>query len=95
MQIMIKNMNLDWEDVVTRALGPVPAQLIIKTFTVARAQWLTTRQSVRRQTTDFLSTDQKVVLTKPQLDMYTLRISDLMKRIDRLNAKVRRAAKDE
>lgn len=95
MQSMVKKMNLDWEDIITRSLGPIPAQIIIQTLVVARKQWLISRDSLKRQTTDFLSADQKLVLTQTQLEEYRLRISRLTKRIDRLEAKLQRAKKDE
>ena len=53
MQKTFQDMDLDWEDAATRALGPVPANLLIKTLRTARAQWLTSRASLKGKPMNF------------------------------------------
>ena len=95
MQTIIKKMNLDWRDTITRVLNPVPAKIMIQTLTTARTQWLASRQSIQRQTTEFISNDQKIVISKNEIDEYASRLTDLLQRIDRLDAQLRRIKTDE
>ena len=95
MQTIVKKMNLDWRDTITRVLNPVPAKIMIQTLTTARTQWLASRQSIQRQTTEFISNDQKIVISKNEIDEYASRLTDLLQRIDRLDAQLRRIKTDE
>ena len=42
-----------------KALGPIPAGMLIQTLRTARSQWITSRDSMRRQTREFLHSEQK------------------------------------
>ena len=89
MQKTFQDMDLDWEDVTTRALGPVPANLLIKTLRTARAQWLTSRASLKRQTDEFLRSEQSVLITSDLFVDTGTRITSLKRQIDRLDARLK------
>lgn len=90
MQKMFQAMDLDWEDVVTKALGPVPAGLLIKTLRAAREQWLTSRESVKRQTQEYLQSEQNTVVTHTTFAHSETRMTALNRQIDRLDARIKR-----
>ncbi len=89
MQQMFQSLNLDWEDVVTRALGPIPANALITALKTARSQWLTSRESLKRQATDFLRAEQKTLITEDEFDTQRARLTALDRQIDRLNARIK------
>lgn len=90
MQKVFQAMDLDWEDVVTKALGPVPAGLLIKTLRAAREQWLTSRESVKRQTQEYLQSEQNTVVTHTTFAHSETRMAALNRQIDRLDARIKR-----
>ena len=90
MQTMFKNMNLDWEDVVTKVLGPLAAGILIKTLRKLRSQWLTSRDSLKRQAEEFIQSEQEVLLTNVCYKDSETRISKLTRRLDRLDARLKR-----
>jgi ubiquinone biosynthesis protein UbiJ len=90
MQKVFQAMDLDWEDVVTKALGPVPAGLLIKTLRAAREQWLTSRESVKRQTQEYLQSEQNTVVTHTTFAHSETRMTALNRQIDRLDARIKR-----
>lgn len=90
MQKTFQAMDLDWEDAVTQALGPMPASLLIKTLRAARTQWLTSRASLKRQTEEFLRTEQKTLVTGTVFGESESRVTALNRQIDRLDARIKR-----
>ena len=90
MQKTFQAMDLDWEDAVTQALGPMPASLLIKTLRAARTQWLTSRASLKRQTEEFLRTEQKTLVTGTVFGESESRVTALKRQIDRLDARIKR-----
>ena len=90
MQKTFQAMDLDWEDAVTKALGPMPAGLLIKTLRTARAQWLTSRESLKRQTEEFLRSEQTTLVTAEALSGAETRVTSLNRQIDRLEARMKR-----
>ena len=90
MQKVFQAMDLDWEDVVTKALGPVPAGLLIKTLRAARERWLTSRESVKRQTQEYLQSEQNTVVTHTTFAHSETRMTALNRQIDRLDARIKR-----
>ncbi|MBL6825524.1 MAG: SCP2 sterol-binding domain-containing protein [Litoricola sp.] len=90
MQKTFQAMDLDWEDAVTQALGPMPAGLLIKTLRAARTQWLTSRASLKRQTEEFLRTEQKTLVTGTVFGESESRVTALNRQIDRLDARIKR-----
>ena len=89
MQKTFQDMDLDWEDG-TRALGPVPASLLVKTLRTARAQWLTSRASLKRQTHEFLRSEQSTLITSDLFSDTEKRATALKRQIDRLDARLKR-----
>ena len=90
MQKTFQDMDLDCEDAATRALGPVPANLLIKTLRIARAQWLTSRASLKRQTHEFLRSEQSTLITSDLFSDTEKRATLLKRQIDRLDARLKR-----
>ena len=90
MQKTFQDMDLDWEDMATRVLGPVPANLLIKTLRTARAQWLTSRASLKRQTHEFLRSEQSALITSDLFSDTEKRATSLKRQIDRLDARLKR-----
>ena len=90
MQKTFQDMDLDWEDMATRVLGPVPANLLIKTLRTARAQWLTSRASLKRQTHEFLRSEQSTLITSDLFSDTEKRATSLKRQIDRLDARLKR-----
>ena len=90
MQKTFQDMDLDWEDAATKALGPVPANLLIKTLRTARAQWLTSRASLKRQTHEFLRSEQSTLITSDLFLDTEKRATSLKRQIDRLDARLKR-----
>ena len=68
----------------------MPAGLLIKTLRAARTQWLTSRASLRRQTEEFLGTEQKTLVTGTVFGESESRIAALNRQIDRLDARIKR-----
>lgn len=90
MQTMFRSLDLDWEDIVTRALGPIPAGLLITTLRTAREQWLVSRESLTRQAQDFIRADQTLALTEVQFTDHVAAITQLDRHADRLLARIKR-----
>ena len=90
MQKTFQDIDLDWEDVATRALGPVPANLLIKTVRTARAQWLTSRASLKRQTDEYFRSEQSALITSDLFLDMGKRTTSLTRQIDRLDARLKR-----
>jgi len=90
MQKTFQDIDLDWEDLATRALGPVPANLLIKTVRTAREQWLTSRASLKRQTDEFFRSEQRTLITSRLFLDTEKRITSLTRQIDRLDARLKR-----
>lgn len=90
MQKTFQDMDLDWEDAATRALGPIPANLLIKTLRTARAQWLASRASLKRQTHEFLRSEQSTLITSDLFLDTEKRATSLKRKIDRLEARLKR-----
>ncbi len=94
MQKTFQAMDLDWEDAVTKALGPIPAGMLIQTLRTARSQWTTSRDSMRRQTREFLRSEQKALVTDDRFSETEARITSLNRQIDRVKARIKRLEAD-
>ena len=94
MQKTFEAMDLDWEDAITKALGPVPAGMLIQTLRIARSQWTTSRDSMRRQTREFLRSEQKTFVTDYTFSETRARITSLNRQIDRMEARINRLEAD-
>jgi len=90
MQSMFRSLELDWEDVVTRALGPIPAGLLIRTLRTAREQWLISRASLQRQAEDFVRSEQTLAVTDSLFSGHANAVTQLDRNIDRLAARIKR-----
>ena len=90
MQKTFQAMDLDWEDAVTKALGPIPAGMLIQTLRAARSQWITSRDSMRRQTREFLHSEQNTLVTENTFSETEAYITSLNRQIDRLEARIKR-----
>ena len=90
MQKTFQAMDLDWEDTLTKALGPMPAGVLIKTLRSARSQWLTSRDSLKRQAKEFLRSEQATLLTAEAFTETEIRMTSLNRQIDRLEARMKR-----
>lgn len=90
MQKTFQAMDLDWEDAITKALGPVPAGMLIQTLRTARSQWITSRDSIRRQTREFLHSEQNTLVTENAFSEREAYITSLNRQIDRLEARIKR-----
>ena len=90
MQKTFQAMNLDWEDAITKALGPLPAGMLIQTLRTARSQWITSRDSMRRQTREFLHSEQNTLVTENAFSETEAHITSLNRQIDRLEARIKR-----
>ncbi len=94
MQKTFQAMDLDWEDAITKALGPILAGMLIQTLRTARSQWTTSRDSMRRQTREFLRSEQKALVTDDTFSKTEAYISSLKRRIDRVEARIKRLEAD-
>ena len=90
MQTMFQAMDLDWENIVTKGLGPIPAGILIKTLRRLRSQSLLSRDSLRQQAKEFMQSEQKVILTNVYYEHASTRVYKLTRQIDRLEARIRR-----
>ncbi len=90
MQRTFQAMDLDWEDAITKALGPLPAGMLIQTLRTARSQWITSRDSMRRQTREFLHSEQNTLVTENAFSETEAHITSLNRQIDRLEARIKR-----
>lgn len=90
MQTMFKSLDLDWEDIVTRALGPIPAGMLITTLKTAREQWLVSRASLKRQALDFIRADQNLAVTETLFADHVAALTQLDRNADRLAARIKR-----
>ena len=94
MQKTFQAMDLDWEDAVTKALGPIPAGMLIQTLRTARSQWATSRDSVKRQTREFLRSEQKALVTGDTFSETEARITSLNRQMDRMEVRMKRLEAD-
>ena len=94
MQKTFQAMDLDWEDAVTKALGPIPAGMLIQTLRTARSQWATSRDSVKRQTREFLRSEQKALVTGDTSSETEARITSLNRQMDRMEVRMKRLEAD-
>ena len=94
MQKTFQAMDLDWEDAVTKALGPIPAGMLIQTLRTARSQWTTSRDSLKRQTREFLRSEQKTLLAGDTFSETEVRITSLNRQIDRMEVRMKRLEAD-
>lgn len=94
MQKTFQAMDLDWEDAVTKALGPIPAGMLIQTLRTARLQWATSRDSVKRQTREFLRSEQKALVTGDTFSETEARITSLNRQMDRMEVRMKRLEAD-
>ena len=94
MQKTFQAMDLDWEDTVTKALGPIPAGMLIQTLRTARSQWTTSRDSLRRQAQEFLRSEQKALVTDDTFSKTEARITSLNRQIDRTEVRMKRLEAD-
>ena len=94
MQKTFQAMDLDWEDTVTKALGPIPAGMLIQTLRTARSQWITSRDSVRRQAREFWRSEQKALVTDDTFSKTEARITSLNRQIDRTEVRMKRLEAD-
>lgn len=90
MQTMFKGINLDWEDIVTKVLGPLPAGILLQTLRKLRSQWLISRDSLKQQAEEFIQSEQELLLTNVCYKDSETRISKLTRRLDRLDARFKR-----
>ncbi len=90
MQKTFQAMDVDWEDAITKALGPLPAGMLIQTLRTARSQWITSRDSMRRQTREFLHSEQNTLVTENAFSETEAHITSLNRQIDRLEARIKR-----
>ena len=90
MQKTFQAMDLDWEDAVTKALGPIPAGMLIQALRTARSQWIASRDSMRRQTREFLHSEQNTLVTENAFSETEAHITSLNRQIDRLEARIKR-----
>ncbi len=95
MQKTFQAMDLDWEDAVTKALGPIPAGMLIQALRTARSQWITSRDSMKRQTREFLHSEQNTLLTENAFSGTEARITSLNRQIDRLEVQIKRLEADD
>ncbi len=94
MQKTFQAMDLDWEDAVTKALGPIPAGMLIQTLRTARSRWTTSRDSLRRQAQEFLRSEQKALVTDDTFSKTEARITSLNRQIDRTEVRMKRLEAD-
>ena len=94
MQKTFQAMDLDWEDAVTKALGPIPAGMLIQTLRTARSQWTTSRDSMKRQTREFLRSEQKALVIGDTFSETEARITSLNRQMDRMEVRMKRLEAD-
>lgn len=94
MQKTFQAMDLDWEDAVTKALGPIPAGMLIQILRTARSHWATSRDSVKRQTREFLRSEQKALVTGDTFSETEARITSLNRQMDRMEVRMKRLEAD-
>ena len=80
---------MDWEDAVTKALGPIPAGMLIQALRTAQSQWIKSRDSMKRQTREFLR-EQNTLVTENAFSETEAHITSLNRQIDRLEARIKR-----
>ena len=90
MQNMFQAMNLDWENIVTKRLGPIPAGILIKTVHRLRSQSAISRDSLRQQAKEFMQSEQSTILTNVYYENASARVYKLTRKLDRLEARIRR-----
>ena len=90
MQNMFQAMNLDWENIVTKGLGPISAGILIKTIRRLSSQSIHSRDSLRQQAKEFMQSEQKTILTNVYYENASARVYKLTRQIGRLEARLRR-----
>ncbi|MDB9862900.1 SCP2 sterol-binding domain-containing protein [Litorivicinus sp.] len=90
MQGMLQSIDLNWEDMATKTLGPLQASILIRTLRGAREQWLVSRDSLKRQAEDFLRAEQATILTEDHYLKTTARILKLSRNAERLVSRLKR-----
>jgi ubiquinone biosynthesis protein UbiJ len=89
MQRILQSIDLNWEDMATKALGPLQASILIRTLRGAREQWLVSQGSLKRQTEDFLRAEQATILTEDHYRETTARILKLSRSAERLVSRLK------
>lgn len=90
LQRLLRDLDLDWQDTLTQAIGPVPASLIIRTLRSAREQLLQSRARVQQQIQDTMLAEHGPVIPNETYQGTKDRVTALSRQLERLDARLRR-----
>ena len=90
LQRLLASLELDWQDALTQAIGPIPAHLIIQGVEAARDQWRTSRATAKRQLDETLMAEASPVIRSATYQETKTRVTALSRQLERMDARLRR-----
>lgn len=90
LQRLLASLELDWQDALTQAIGPIPAHLIIQGVQAARDQWRTSRAAAKRQLDETLMAEASPVIRTATYQETKTRVTALSRQLERMDARLRR-----
>ena len=88
LQILLRELDPDWEHRLARILGDVPSALLADTLRTLRAQWRHTDARLRENGRDFLCEESGLLVSPAEHEAFATAITELVLRVDRLQARV-------
>lgn len=90
LQRLLRDLDLDWQDALSQAIGPIPANLIIRTLRAAREQLITSQALAKRQLQDTLQAEHSPVIPETTYQGTKDRVTALSRQLERMDARLRR-----
>jgi len=90
LQRLLRDLDLDWQDALSQAIGPIPANLIIRTLRAARDQLSMSRTLAKRQLQDTLQAEHSPVIPVTTYQGTKDRVTMLSRQLERMDARLRR-----
>ena len=90
LQRLLRDLDLDWQDTLTQAIGPIPANLIIGALRSAREQLHESRSQIKQQVQETVLAEHGPVISTDAYQGTKDRITALSRHLERMDARLRR-----
>lgn len=85
---ILSNLDVDWEGLLAKYLGDIPAYQVGQCFRSAKSYTAHTSSLLSQDLSDYLHEELRILPTKPELDHFYQSVDELRLRVDRLQARL-------
>ena len=93
LQMIVGDLDIDWEAPIVDAIGPVLGHQVADVIRAILRDSGTTHRRMKRQLSEFILEEARLSPPKPELDSFFTAVDDLVLRTDRIESRLKRIKK--